>query len=117
MIIAKIFRHRHKDLHYDNDDLKEVLISEHWKIIFSRVSEMNKFKAWVEEYGGNYDFNKEKNKQEGEVPDLKHIFGDEAFCWCDSMTHYLMEIEGYKFHGTTNPYKGEIYYKDEPEKY
>ncbi len=106
-------RHRHKTHHYINDDLKEVIEDTQFKLIISLPSEMDKWKQWVKDRGGEYKYNKELSKQEGELPDVKDIFGDEEFCWCDTMTYWLLHVAGYRLDMLiTNPYKGEVYRKD-----
>ncbi|CAN5304548.1 hypothetical protein BH09BAC2_BH09BAC2_04940 [soil metagenome] len=111
MWVAKIIRHRHKDHHYLNDDLKSVSEDTHFKIAFSSPSEMDKFKKWISDNGGDYNYNKEESRQEGKMPKaVDNLFVDEI-CWFDIMTYYLIHIAGYNFHSTIHPYKGEVYLK------
>lgn len=109
MIVAKIMRHRHKYHHYLNDDLKSVKEETFFKIVFSDPGEMEKFKDWCEQNGGNYDYDKENSCQRGSLPKLE-IFKDEV-CWCDLMAYYLTKVAGYNFDSAISPYKGEIYIK------
>lgn len=111
MNTAKIIRHRHKIHHYINDDIKSVEEDTHFKIVFSAPSEMEKFKAWIERNGGDYNYNKELCKQEGKMPPaVDDLFKDEI-CWCDIMTYYLLHVAGYSYHSSIHPYKGEVYIK------
>ena len=110
MMTAKIIRHRHKYHHYMNDDLKEVTEETFFKIVFSEPAEMDLFKGWIAKHDGEYNYNKEESKQEGTFPKVP-MFHDEI-CWCDIMTYYLLHVAGYSFHSTIDPYKGEVYFKD-----
>ncbi len=109
MITAKIIRHRHKFHHYVNDDLKAISEDLHYKIVFSHPAEMDLFKKWCVERGGEYNYNKEKNEQEGKLPAVEGFEGEDI-CWCDIMTYFLL-TSGYKFHSALSPYKGEVYVK------
>jgi hypothetical protein len=110
MVTAKIVRHRHKYHHYMNDDLKDVREETFFKIVFSEPSEMDLFKEWIAKHDGEYNYNKEESKQEGKFPKVP-MFHDEI-CWCDIMTYYLLHVSGYSFHSVIEPYKGEIYVKE-----
>lgn len=111
MTTAKIIRHRHKYHHYLNDDLKDVKEETHFKIVFSDPKEMERFKIWVKENGGDYDYDKENSCQRGKIPPgVDQRFKDEI-CWCDIMSYYLLHVAGYNFYSTIHPYKGEVYLK------
>ncbi|MFD0792601.1 hypothetical protein ACFQZX_03170 [Mucilaginibacter litoreus] len=110
MTVAKIIRHRHKYHHYMNDDLKEVKEETHFKIVFSDPDEMDLFKAWIAKHEGEYNYNKEESRQEGKFPKVP-MFDDEI-CWCDIMTYYLVHVAGYNFYSVIEPYKGEVYVKE-----
>ena len=111
MLTAKIIRHRHKYHHYLNDDLKSVKEETYFKIVFSEPAEFNLFVTWCAENGGEYDYDKDNSCQRGKLPKLA-IFKDEI-CWCDLMAYYLLHVAGYVFHSTINPYKGEVYLKND----
>lgn len=110
MNTAKIIRHRHKYHHYMNDDLKEVKEETHFKIVFSEPAEFDRFREWIKQHDGEYNYNKEESRQEGKFPKVP-MFHDEI-CWCDIMTYYIMHVAGYSFHSTIDPYKGEVYIKN-----
>jgi hypothetical protein len=110
MHTAKIIRHRHKHLHYLNDDLKEAKEITHFKILFSDPAELELFEKWCVDHDGNYDYDKEHSCQHGKLPVLE-IFKEEI-CWCDIMGYYLLHVAGYKFYSTIHPYKGEVYVRD-----
>lgn len=110
-ITAKIIRHRHDMPHIINGHTKEVREETEFKILFSWPAEMAAWKKWVEDRGGEYKYNKDISKQEGKIPDVKDIFDDEDFCWCDTMTYYLQNVAGFQFHSALSPYTGEIYTK------
>lgn len=110
MYTAKIIRHRHKHLHYINDDLKSVKEEAQFKIIFSHPDEMRDFEKWCKQHKGEYNYNKENSCQEGKFPQLK-IFKNEI-CWCDIMTYYVLHIANYSYHSSIHPYKGEVYIKE-----
>lgn len=110
MFTAKIIRHRHKHLHYLNDDLKKVSEDTQFKIVFSHPTELTAFEKWCVLNKGKYDYAKENSCQKGKLPQLK-IFKEEI-CWCDLMTNYLLHITNYKFHSSIQPYKGEDYTKE-----
>lgn len=109
MHTAKIIRHRHKRVHYINDDMKSVKERIYYKILFSDPAEMNAFQKWCKKNKGKYDFDKTYAYANGKQPKLK-IF-DEDVCWCDIMTYYLLHVADYNFHSSIEPYKGEIYVK------
>jgi hypothetical protein len=111
MLTAKIIRHRHKYHHYMNDDLKDVLEEVHFKIIFSHPDEMKKFDDWCKKNRGKYDYDKENSCQRGKLPVIK-IFREET-CWCDIMIFYLLHVADYTYHSALEPYKGEIYVKEQ----
>lgn len=111
MLTAKIIRHRHKYYHYMNGDLKSVKEETYFKIVFSEPSELKLFQNWCTSNGGKYDYDKESSCQRGKIPNLE-IFKDEI-CWCDLMTYYLLHLAGYSFHSTIDPYKGEVYVKNQ----
>ncbi len=113
MLIAKIIRHRHKYHHYLNDDLKDVREETHFKIVFSQPEELNAFKKWCRQNKGKYDYDKENSCQKGKFPKLD-IF-EEEICWCDIMTYYLLHVANYNYHSSLHPYKGEVYFKNEPD--
>ena len=108
MTTAKIVRHRHTFHHYINGDLKAVSEDVHFKIVFSDPEELDKFEKWCVKNKGKYDYDKEENKQKGKTPKLK-IFKGQEICFCDVMTFYLLHVAGYVFHSALEPYKGEIY--------
>lgn len=109
--IAKIFRHRHKHLHYMNDDLKDVKEETHFKIVFSHPDGLKEFQKWIREHGGEYDYDKENSCQRGKLPkEIQGLFVNET-CWCDVLTFYLLHVAGYTFVESINPYKAEIYHK------
>jgi hypothetical protein len=110
MYVAKIIRHRHKHLHYMNNDLKSVTEDTHFKIIFSHPDESEHFEEWCKENKGEYDYDKENSMQKGKLPEIE-IFYDEI-CWCDIMTYYLLHVAGYRYHSALAPYKGEVYVKE-----
>ncbi len=110
MFVAKIIRHRHKMLHYLNNDLKEVVEETHFKIIFSHPGEMRKFEKWCILHQGKYDYDKEAGMQKGTFPKI-NIFKEEI-CWCDLMAFYLLHVAGYDYHSSLSPYKGEVYIKN-----
>lgn len=114
MSVAKIIRHRHKFHHYINDDLKDVSEDVQFKIVFSNPKEMHRFRAYIQSNGGDYRYNKEISKQEGEFPEkLKDLMGENIdVCWCDVMSHYLLHVAGYYFQEHISPYKGEVYVKN-----
>ena len=109
MKTAKIVRHRHTYHHYINDHLISVEDDVQFKIVFSDPADMIAWKQWCKQNGGEYEYNKEENKQTGKTPELK-IFKDvDDPCFCDYMSYYLLHIAGFEFHSTIEPYKGEIY--------
>ena len=67
MTTAKIIRHRHKHLHYMNDDLKEVKEITYFKIVFSDPIEFERWKKWCTDNGGEYDYDKENSCQRGKL--------------------------------------------------
>lgn len=95
-----------------NDDLKSVKEETFFKIVFSAPVEMEKFKKWVKDNDGVYDYDKENSCQRGSLPKIE-AFKDEI-CWCDIMTFYLLHIADYDFHSSILPYKGEVYIKRGP---
>ncbi len=116
MYTAKIIRHRHSIHTFINDHLVDKEDDIHWKIIFSHPDEYERFKAWVKENDGEYKYNKDDNKNKGELPGkIELLFGIEAtedICWCDVMQYFLLHVADYKFHSTLNPYKGEFYVRE-----
>lgn len=110
MKTAKIIRHRHRFEHYINDNLTAAENEVHYKIVFSDPDEFDRFCAWIKDNSGEYKFDKETNRQDGKLPELK-IFEGKNPCWCDVCSFYLLELVGYAFHSTTSPYNGEIYHK------
>ena len=110
MHTAKIIRHRHKVYHYLNDDLKSAEEETHFKIVFSHPEETERFKEWCTQYGGEYDYDKEKHRQNGKLPRVAGY--EEEICWCDIMQYYLLHVAGYQYHSALSPYKGEVYIKE-----
>jgi hypothetical protein len=111
MFSAKIIRHRHKYHHYMNSDLKDVREEVHFKIVFSHPDEMRRFEDWCKKHKGNYDYDKENSCQLGKMPKLKIFEGEN--CWCDIMSFYLLHEAGYSYHSSLEPYKGEVYLREE----
>lgn len=114
MMVAKIIRHRHKNLYYINDDLKTVEERDYYKIVFSQPYEYNLWLQWVKDNKGEYKWDKAALLQDGKMPELKIFEGQEP-CYCSIMQYYLLHVAGYEFHSALSPYKGEIYTKpDKP---
>jgi hypothetical protein len=111
MRTAKIMRHRWKHYSEMNGDLKEVREETFFKIVFSNPHDMTAWENWIKERGGEYKYNKELSRQEGTLPDVKDLFGDEDICWCDVMTYYIMHVIHFDFTDLIQPYKGEVYTK------
>lgn len=109
MHVAKIIRHRHKYYHFMNGDLKDVKEETFFKIVFSHPEQLRAFKKWCRDNKGEYSYDKDNSRQEGEMPQLKIMKG--AVCWCDIMAYYLLHVAGYTFKATISPYKGEVYIK------
>lgn len=107
MSTAKIIRHRHTFNHYINDSLVETERFDDYKIIFSDPAEMKRFQIWLKKYKGVYEWDDEaKEVAEGsKLPDLEGLG-----CWCAVFAFY-MDIHGWQYHSSLNPYKGEVYTK------
>lgn len=116
MKTAKIIRHRHKIVHYVNDEIQSngIFLEEHFKIIFSHQSEEDDFQRWIKVNNGFYKWDKDTKKmsEESKLPDLD-VFKDKGDCFCDVASHYFLVVAGYSFHSALSPYKGEIYVKTE----
>lgn len=110
MKTAKIIRHRHKWLHTINDDIKGCDEAVYYKIVFSDPRDYDKFIDWVKGNKGEYNYDKETNTSNGNLPELAE-FGDKKTCWCEVMSFYLLEVEKYEFNSIIEPYKGEVYWK------
>lgn len=114
MQVAKIIRHRHRLEHYLNEVIRKVEEDVHYKILFSDPEEKKRWDAWLEQNGGKYEWNKDQDKvtEDSNLPELKEFEGQDI-CFCDVFTHYTLNIAGYSFHSTLNPFKGEVYVRDE----
>ena len=94
-----------------NDDLKDVREETFFKIVFSDPAEFGLWETWCKENEGEYDYDKEQSCQRGSLPKIE-IFKEEI-CWCDIMTYYLLHVAGYSYHSALEPYKGEVYIKND----